>query len=414
MSSKDEEGLFFCQYMEKQSIGDRSDFSAPLPAVPVQDQLGQAIVRDGLSKVAGFLGESTHALLTRSVELPSEARALLGDSLTAHLYRILASAPETPDQIESWANQVERLIQDQVLRLGTFRNFTANLAKEPDSHSLRFNHYRKARSLPLSQLSRCFDWNWAPVSNEEKDQKIFEQLKVAYVKSELGKLLGSFRKIAGSQAYRTLGSEMDVASWVAREEGRPLELFVRDCLARSGHSCVRAPLHEDVLEATDLRLTLPDAKRQRGVRVQVSWVSDYDAFSRKRHLIPHASTVVFLCPFTLAQRWRWDGEPEHTMDTSHRGYALGSQRLADQTEAARIRSMLSAAIRADQQNPLGPADSASPELVALISDFAVKEGIRCHRQLREHQKSRPAYGSRAELVRDRLIAELREREQLSD
>jgi len=267
----------------------------------------------------------------------------------------------------------------------------------------------EGQTIAVRDVSRFDDWGSRPVTALDEVNEQIELARSLHLKSTLGQLITGMRYIAGSEAYRDLRTEMDVASWYIEGSGRSLELFFRDCLVRAGLTCRQASLQEDVLEATDLRVHIPETKRKRGTRVQVSWLSRHDQFRRKRHLIPYSATMVMLCPFTLAQEWLWRSDvPQDVMPEQ---YSQTAQVEADEAAAIVLRDRISLCIRENERKPLGPAPYADQDLVDLIGEFVHREGLRANLALRERQETRPSYGVFHEYIRGLLIREAKLRNQ---
>ncbi|MEZ0324600.1 MAG: hypothetical protein ACAH95_01725 [Fimbriimonas sp.] len=182
--------------------------------------------------------------------------------------------------------------------------------------------------------------------------------------------------------------------------GESLELFVRDCLNEVGLRCHRAALDEDLLEATDLRVHVDGVDRSKGIRMQVSWIADYHSFKRKRFLIPFASTVVFVAPFTLAQFAA--GRTSFGSDYDNAQIAM------DERSAMQLRESISDVINGDR-HPFGPSRTATQKLKDQIVDYVRLDAPRCHALLRKRQAIRPAYGSFGADIRTRVIQEMEER-----
>ena len=66
------------------------------------------------------------------------------------------------------------------------------------------------------------------------------------------------------------------------------------------HHARIAPLHEDFLEKTDIRVRYPGLKRRRGARIQVTQIADYELHDEKVSRIRASNEFVILSPRTLA------------------------------------------------------------------------------------------------------------------
>lgn len=81
---------------------------------------------------------------------------------------------------------------------------------------------------------------------------------------------------------------------------RGFEHIVLDILNEDASRARLAPLAEDILEKTDLRVSYPHIKRKRGARVQVTSITDPSLHQAKLDAIRRNEEIVFLSPLTLA------------------------------------------------------------------------------------------------------------------
>ncbi len=133
--------------------------------------------------------------------------------------------------------------------------------------------------------------------------------------------------------------------------GPAVERLVHDALAIQW--AVRwAPLHEDVLAATDLRALVPGGPK-RGVRVQVAAALPGARTAQKARQVERAGAVL-VSPATLA---------EASVDDPAASRLFGGP-LA--VRARLIRDALTTAIKRATADPRGPVAALPPELVALM------------------------------------------------
>ena len=363
----------------------------------------------GANKVSNLLADVLLEFFTSDVAdtLPPEISSVLGETAVRQIQDSRSRLQEFPELKEDFALQLGQIGKHWLLKAERGRRILGQVRS--DSRG-RLQVDLGSLMMPIERLSRIYDWGGCPDAEDELAHIILDLARFEYLSREFGKAISAMRHIAKSNAYQTLGPDMDIAGWIETGDGLSLELFLRDCIERAGFGCARAPLNEDLLEATDLRVTLPKLDRNRGVRVQVSWISEFALFKRKRFLIPHASTVVFLSPFTLAQRWRWEHDDMELLSTE--GLSTYDHLPEDEAAARGIQASFAGAVNQKPYPILGPAVNAPEELVRLIGNFVEKEGRRCHARLRSKQEQRPAYGSRAENVRDRMIMRMRLRNEV--
>lgn len=82
---------------------------------------------------------------------------------------------------------------------------------------------------------------------------------------------------------------------------RRFEHLILDILNEDVHRARIAPLAEDVLEKTDIRVSYPQVGRKRGARVQVTSITDADLHQSKLGAIRRYEEFVFLSPLSLAE-----------------------------------------------------------------------------------------------------------------
>ena len=88
--------------------------------------------------------------------------------------------------------------------------------------------------------------------------------------------------------------------WEFDHRGAQFERLLLDVLNESGRVARHASLAEDILERTDLRLTVQSMKRREGARVQVSLASDLTSQRAKLDEMYLPDEFVLLTPLTLA------------------------------------------------------------------------------------------------------------------
>lgn len=81
----------------------------------------------------------------------------------------------------------------------------------------------------------------------------------------------------------------------------PLEALIRDILNEEFSVANLAPMDEDFLEKTDLRIRYPELVRKRGARVQVGWATDLVSFEKKANQLKLRDEYVFVTPITIAE-----------------------------------------------------------------------------------------------------------------
>lgn len=160
--------------------------------------------------------------------------------------------------------------------------------------------------------------------------------------------------------------------------------------------CARvAPLEEDFLEKTDLRVQYPELNRKRGARVQVTQIDDEARHREKTSRIWRQGELVVLSPLTLAKfileeatgilpedllKAFWSSLP----DRPHPIPAL----------AATLKRSLLRALSSPLQSPLGPLVHVPPSLRAIIRAFVRHQAFASTHVLRTREQSIKGHASK--------------------
>lgn len=373
--------------------------------LPHLAELMRALREGGLADVVCRLDEGIHRTFCEA-SAAEDLVFLIGNESANQVVRCSQVTAHDSGLKAHLESQATRLVALLLRRYENARRFPAEVH---GNQNVTFKDRELQVSVSLSDLARVYDWGRRPMS-EGPGADILDAHGITHLSAKIGTTLSSLRMIGSSFAYKDLREELDVATWMEEEGGRSLELFFRDCLNKIGFTSRIAPLFEDVLEATDLRVRVPSTDRKRGTRVQVSWLANYELFRKKRHLMPYSSTIVMLCPFTLAQTWRWEETKEE-----RESYWDDPRRAADEAAAVDLREHLSSLIRNPSQSILGPAEDAGAELLNRLASFMNFEGVRTNLRLRERQVDRPSYGTVHDYVRHRIVRDIRiKREEQAD
>jgi hypothetical protein len=97
---------------------------------------------------------------------------------------------------------------------------------------------------------------------------------------------------------KALTQELRIVPWPG---DRRFEHLILDVLNENERQATLAPLVEDFLEKTDLRVKYPGLKRKRGARVQVTSMVAPELHKTKLQAIKLAEEFVFLSPLSLAE-----------------------------------------------------------------------------------------------------------------
>jgi hypothetical protein len=153
------------------------------------------------------------------------------------------------------------------------------------------------------------------------------------------------------------------------------EQLLIDVLNEYDRKARHAPLLEDSLEKTDLRVQVQGVHRKRGVRVQVTAALDPVLYQGKLATIHRLEEFVVLSPASIA-RFANDAGSELFHDS-------GTVLLEE--HAIRIRASLFAALKRRHKSPLGPLVSVPDNLRTVIRRYIEVEGARSTDALRDRE-----------------------------
>lgn len=170
--------------------------------------------------------------------------------------------------------------------------------------------------------------------------------------------------------------------------GRRFEQLMIDILNEDEFTAERAPLVEDFLEKTDLRVHIPGVRRRNGARVQVTATTHVLRLEQKLSRIHHLEELVILSPRFLAEIMA-GGQGE---DLLHRGEAAAFWECLPypparvEELAAMIREFLVTAEKRALEHPWGPAAFVPSSVRRLIQTFVASDARRATKVLRARER----------------------------
>lgn len=151
-----------------------------------------------------------------------------------------------------------------------------------------------------------------------------------------------------------------------------------DVLNEHHRNARHAPLVEDLLEKTDLRVHVEGVHRKRGARVQVTTTIDPLLYQSKLATIDRLEEIIVLSPVSIASFVHETGR-----DLGLSAHASGTALLKEQ--AIEIRDRLFAALDHRHRRPLGPLVSVPDTLREVIREFIELEAARSTDALRDRE-----------------------------
>ena len=220
---------------------------------------------------------------------------------------------------------------------------------------------------------------------------VFAQQVVRSATRRLASELLGLQRILERFNPKTLKRELRI---VPQPGDRRCEQLVIDILNEDERHANLAPLVEDFLEKTDLRVKYPGLSRRRGGRVQVTSIVAPELHKTKRETIKLAEEFVFLSPRSLAEFVASQQSPSRASSTSGtQSFPLAS--LWDCFEvkpgdvpqlASELKRIMFRALTGMPDSPLGPMARVPQPIRQLIRLFVETHAIASTRRLRERER----------------------------
>jgi hypothetical protein len=170
--------------------------------------------------------------------------------------------------------------------------------------------------------------------------------------------------------------------------GRLFEQLILDLLNEEQLVARRAPLREDFIEKTDLRVHVPRLNRRRGARVQVTQTIFQNRLEQKLARIPRVNEFVILSPRSLAEALDHEAGTELLSPADLDVFwAMFPRPPIDIEEMARgLKQILAAAMAQPITDPRGPLALVPEPLRRLVRSFVAAEAYRTTSELREREQ----------------------------
>jgi hypothetical protein len=160
--------------------------------------------------------------------------------------------------------------------------------------------------------------------------------------------------------------------------GADFEQLLIDVLNEHDCNAHHAPLREDLLQKTDLRVRVKSVHRRRGARVQVTTTIDPLLYQSKLATIDRLEEIVVLSPASIAQFVNDTGK-----ELGPSFHDSGTALLKEQ--AIEIQESLFASLERRHKSPLGPMVSVPENLRTVIREFIELEAARSTDALRDRE-----------------------------
>jgi hypothetical protein len=170
--------------------------------------------------------------------------------------------------------------------------------------------------------------------------------------------------------------------------GRRFEQLMLDVLNEQAPVARRAPLYEDFVEKTDLRIHVPGLNRRRGARIQVTQTTFQDRLEEKLARIRRVNEVIILSPRSLADALDQE-EGLELLSPSELDRFWGSFPRLPMTVgelAKSVKRSFLAAIRKPHDDPRGPTAQVPEPLRHLVVTYVTADAYRTTSELRERER----------------------------
>jgi hypothetical protein len=246
-------------------------------------------------------------------------------------------------------------------------------------------------TLRLDQMLDVRFWRIGFTFESRELCDAFAQTIVRTATRRLASELLSLQRILERFGQRALKRELRIVSYPRQKR---FEHLMLDILNEEQHHARVAPLFEDFLEKTDLRVQYPELKRRQGARVQVTSITAPEQHDTKLRAIKLAEEFVFLSPLTLAEYAALPRGHTSVIETS--GMApfaldllwdcLGAKPANVPELASELKRILFDALAKMPDSPLGPIVRVPAPIRRLIALFVKTQAIGSTSRLRQREK----------------------------
>jgi hypothetical protein len=268
------------------------------------------------SLVASWVGETIPELeagifngkLAELIERP-DVQEVIGPTLTQR-YQIIASDKLKHSSVfrRHWIQKFIEVFQG--LLQPPRKLFPAKAAVDPKQirvwsvsdgkpPSIVANHYHGEVTLRPDQVLSVRGWgNWFTFSDEQLD-RFYTVFMVNQARESLASNIKNLWNIESTYlaGYSRLGAE---TTWTPERRGGQFEHLILDVLNELAPIARHAPLAEDILEQTDLRVKFRSLSQYPVIRVQVALISDPELHEQKVNALHSPDELVILTPLELA------------------------------------------------------------------------------------------------------------------
>jgi hypothetical protein len=222
---------------------------------------------------------------------------------------------------------------------------------------------------------------------EFDDPSAGDCLATRLVRRTLQRLGGDLHGLQAIQTWLKRRHAKDSPQIVPDAVGRHFEQLMVDILNEEDHIANRAPLFEDFLQKTDLRVVIPDLGRPRGARVQVTQTTHAGQHDEKLSRIRNLAEFVILSPRSLAIAL---GEEDGARllsgpDRDHFWECLQRPPASIEELAGALKGIFRSAIARATDDPRGPRAAVPAPVRLLVRRFVIRDAYRTTVELRRRE-----------------------------
>ncbi len=170
--------------------------------------------------------------------------------------------------------------------------------------------------------------------------------------------------------------------------GRRFEQLMLDILNEHQPIARRAPLVEDFIEKTDLRVQVPDLNRRRGARIQVTQTTFPERLEQKLSRIRNVKEFIILSPRSLADALDHEEGMELLSPSAldHFWSCFSRPPMTVEELAGGIKRIFRKAMDRADEDPRGPLAFVPESLRQLVVAYVTAEAYRSTTELREREQ----------------------------
>lgn len=322
-------------------------------------------------RITAFRRNSIHALLEPVKELLSEPRRWFPASP-------LAMPPSAGNELDTAADSLAAWWHEDRLPLPAIRQI---VAVGPQGEL----------ALTIDQVIAARAWG---IGFEFDDPAAADSVATLLARLALHRVAADLRDLEDIELWlelhlRRQDEEVSPDTHIVPDiPGRRFEQLMLDILNEQAPVARRAPLFEDFVEKTDLRIHVPALNRRRGARIQVTQTTFQERLEQKLARIRRVNEVVILSPRSLADALDQEEGLELLSSSELDRFWSSFPRLPMTVAelAKSVKRVFLGAIRQPHSGPRGPLAHVPEPLRHLVVAYVTADAYRTTSELRERER----------------------------